>query len=329
MPNKDYYDILGIERGADDKEIHSAYRRRARELHPDRNKHDPKAEDKFKELGEAYRILSDPQKRRQYDMFGSVGGDYAPPPGWSGARYDFGEPFAPEDFGYSQGFDFDALFDDILSRMPRRGGFRNVRMTYERGSDIEVELPLTVEDLFKSATRQIRIAVTRRCEGCEGEGRISGAVCRECSGTGKVTRRKAYKINVPPGLGHGDVIRLAGQGNPSPGGMGAAGDLLVRLKVKPHPRYRVSGRDLEVDIRVPDYQAALGGKVEVEAPTGKLSLNLPAGIASGTKLKVRGQGLPRRGGGYGNLLVNVVVWVPENLTPEQKELYRKLRDTQK
>ena len=330
MANKDYYNILGIDRAASADDVHRAYRRRARELHPDRNKQDPRAEDKFKELGEAYRILSNPQKRRQYDMFGSVGGDYAPPPGWGTGHGQSARPGAFDEEGPLDGLNFDEIFEDLLGRMSGRGrrdrpGARSVRVDFERGSDIEVELPVTIENLLKSAFRQIRVGITRRCEKCEGEGNLAGEICAACGGAGQVTQRKSYRIRIPSGLGDGDVIRLAGQGHPSPGGAGPAGDLRVRLRLKPHADYRVRGRDIEVDLNVPDYQAALGGKVNFETPHGLISMDLPAGIKTGAKLKIRGKGLPRRGGGQGNLLVNVRVRVLEKLTPEQKELYERLK----
>jgi curved DNA-binding protein len=332
--NKDYYNILGIDRGANADEVHRAYRRRARELHPDRHKQDPRAEDRFKELGEAYRILSNPQKRKQYDMFGSVGGDYAPPPDWGRGRFDPGRPIGFDEDEPLSGLDFNEIFDDLLGRMsgPSRragSGARRIRVDFERGSDIEVELPVTVDDLLKSALRQIRVGVTRRCEKCDGEGAFSGAICAACGGSGRLTRRKTYRIRIPAGLGDGNVIRLAGQGHPSPGGVGPAGDLLVRLRLKAHSKFRVQGRDLELDLRVPDYQAALGAKVSFETPHGPISVDLPAGIKSGAKLKIRGKGLPKRGGGSGNLMVNVIVAVPEKPTPEQKDLYERLRSSKK
>ncbi len=328
MVNKDYYNILGVERNAGVKDIHQAYRRKARELHPDKNKSDPKAEDKFKELGEAYRILSDPEKRKQYDLFGSVGGDYAPPPGWGDAHRQGGSGSHDEWEQFQEG-GLEDIFDRIFQRFTRGPDPRfhraGIDLEIERGSDIEVELPVGVEDLFQSRVRQIRISTTRPCSKCQGLGRQGTRNCAECSGMGRVTRRKTIKLRLPLGLSHGDVIRLPEQGNPPPGGLGPAGDLFVRLKVKPHPRYSVSGYNLEVKLEVPDYVAALGGKVEFETPRGKMSLQLPSGTASNRKLKVRGKGLPKRNGGFGDLFVHITVSVPEALTKAQKELYKKLK----
>jgi curved DNA-binding protein len=333
MANKDYYDILGVARSADQKEIHKAYRRRARDLHPDKHKGNTQAEEKFKELGEAYRILSDPQRRKQYDLFGSVGGDYAPPPGWGQPRDASGQdPFTGGwDEPSSTSGGFEDLFEALWGRFGRgaRERSQSTQMHGERGSDIEVELPLMVEDLLEPKAKQIRISVTRRCENCEGLGRNDAQTCSACKGTGKVTHRRTFKIRIPAGLGDSDLIRLAGQGNPSPDGIGPSGDILVRLKVKPHPKYRIKGRDLEMDLEAPDYQAALGGKLEFDTPAGRIALQLPAGTISGKKLRVRGKGLPRKGGGRGDLLINVIVTIPKDLTAEQKELYQKLKNVGK
>jgi curved DNA-binding protein len=256
-------------------------------------------------LGEAYRILSDPKKRRQYDTFGSVGGDYAPPPEWGGVRFDFGEHSGFEERDPLREVNIEEVFSDLLGRMSggsRRGDTRarNIRVEYQRGSDMEVELPLSIEDSFRVSHRQIKIP----------------------------RLHKTFKIRIPAGLTDGDVIRLIGQGHQAPGGAGPSGDLLVRVRVKPHPRYRLRGRELEVDVNVPDYLAALGGRVEFKAPQGSMSVILPAGIKTGAKLRIPGKGLPKKGGGAGNLLLNVLVSVPDQLTPEQRELYQKLKSSE-
>ncbi len=335
MQEKDYYEILGVPRGADFKEIHRAYRRKARELHPDRNKDDPKAEEKFKELGEAYAVLSDPKKRKQYDMFGSVGGDYAPPPGWDPYAESFrtsgSGPFEFRTGDVEFGDDF---FADILKRFGvdfgagrSAAGFgtRRGKKRATRGSDIEVELPLKVEDLFDQRPRTITVSTLKPCDLCQGSGIEGNRTCSACGGSGRRSRRRSYKITLPRGIEDGQVIRLQGQGNPPPGGEGTPGDLLVRLKIKPDSRYRVKGRDLEVDLEVPDYLAALGGKVPLQTPTGKLMLRLPPGTRSGKKLKVRGKGLPRRDGGFGDLYARVQIVVPDRLSGEQRKLYEQLQ----
>lgn len=332
--NKDYYEILGVNRNADARQIHQAYRRRARELHPDKNKSDPQAEEKFKDLGEAYRILSDPEKRKQYDMFGSVGGDFAPPPGWERG----GVHFDPDDFegfqrdGSCHHTGFEDLFDSLFRRFSGRSRDESTRSgktrySVQRGSDIEVEMTLTLEDLFSDRMRQFRIAITKTCEVCEGFGQTGAGSCRSCDGTGKSRKYRTFRVRIPKGFGDGDVIRLSGQGNPAPDGIGPAGDLLIRLRVKPDPHIRFHGHDLEMDVEVPDYQAALGGVIQFQAPSGKLSLRLPEGSASGKKLKVRGKGLPKKDGGSGDLYVNIVVAVPKKLNRQQKELYERLKQT--
>ena len=333
MGNKDYYDILGVRRDADSKEIHTAYRRKARELHPDRNKGNAQAEEQFKKLGEAYRVLSDPKKRHQYDMFGSVGGDYAPPPGWTPGMggFDFGDASSFEPFRSDHAHaGFEDFFESIFSRFGRgsKPGFssRQSRTDSARGSDIEVELPLSISDLFDPHPRTINLSLLKPCTRCHGEGRTDNTICSTCSGSGHVSSKKKFKVKIPRGIVNGGIIRLKGQGNPAPHSSGWKGDLLIRVKIKPDNRYRISGSDIEVDIYIPDFQAALGGKLEVLAPTGKIYLNLPAGSSSGKKLKVRGKGLPKRGGGNGDLLVKVFVSVPKKLNEQQRQLYERLRN---
>ncbi len=334
MVNKDYYSILGIGRSSNLTEIRQAFRRRARELHPDKNQADPRAEEKFKDLGEAYRILSDPEKRKQYDLFGSVGGDYAPPPGWGGgAPRDFNTENSYADWEAFGGASFEEILDNFMNNFgarARRGSHRRTsKFQGERGSDVEVEMPVSVEDLFNLRPKQIRISTTRRCESCEGTGKTAGELCYECRGSTRVTHRKTLKIKLPPGLQQGQVIRIAGQGNPSPDGFGESGDLLIRVKLKPHVRYQITGSNLEINLEVPDYIAALGGKVKFQTPGEKMSLQLPAGTTSGKKLKIRGKGLPKRGGGFGDFLVNISVMIPAKPSKEQKELYKKLKNAGK
>jgi len=169
----------------------------------------------------------------------------------------------------------------------------------------------------------------RPCDNCEGTGLIGKGKCLQCAGDGKLKNRKTYKVKIPAGVRDGDVVRLEGQGNPSTGISGKPGDLLVRIQVKPHERYTIKDSDLYLDASVPDYQAALGGNLEFETPTGMLSVKIPEGTVSGNKLKIKGKGLPLKGGGYGELFLTIHVIVPEKLTEEQKELYEKLRKLQK
>ncbi|MFH1862672.1 MAG: J domain-containing protein, partial [bacterium] len=300
------------------------------------------AVEKFKELGEAYRILSDPKKRQQYDYFGSVGGDYAPPPGWESRRGDSGPfGFDEHDF-FGQETDaassWDSFMENLFGRFgggsrsqKRRSGphYRDVRFEAERGSDIEVELPLTIEDLYDERPRKVSISVIRPCDRCSGSGKIASSSCARCGGSGKVKQQKSYKVKIPLGLRHGDVIRLANQGNPAPHGFGASSDLLVHLKVKPHRIFRIDGDSVERDLQVPDYLAALGGKVEFDAPRSRISVVLPPNTTSGKRMKIRNKGLPKRDGNFGDLIVKINVTVPEEVTKEQEELYRKLRDLKK
>ncbi|MBU1881649.1 J domain-containing protein [bacterium] len=328
MPEKDYYNILGVDRAADSKEIHQAYRRKARELHPDKNKGAPEAEDEFKRVGEAYRILSDPKKRKQYDMFGSVGGDFAPPPGWSpgGGRYSYGNPYDINSTADSDG-DFNSIFEEIFGgsrQRGRRGSGSRQQTSARRGSDVEVELKLKIKDLFDTQPRKITVSMREPCSACSGTGKRERMICAGCKGSGHVAKRKNFKVKIPPGLRAGQIIRLQGQGNAAPGD-GLAGDLLIRLNLQADPKLKINGDDVETELFVPDYLAALGGQTEVDGPQGKLALTLPAGTASGKTLKIQGKGLPKKNGGYGNLYVKVMVKVPQDLSPQQRELYEKLK----
>jgi DnaJ-class molecular chaperone len=334
MDNKDYYSILGVQRDADSKEIHRAYRRKARELHPDRNKGNTKAEDEFKKLGEAYRVLSDPKKRQQYDMFGSVGGDYVPPHGYGSGMdgFDFGDAGSFNPFGGDHAHSgFEDFFESIFNRFGsghrgRRPDFKSENRRSTRGSDLEMELPLSIRDLYDERPRMITISVLHPCETCSGTGRASSGICSTCMGSGHVARKKKFKIKIPRGIEDGGAIRLSEQGNPSPHNSNRRGDLLIRVRIKPDNRFRIKGTDIETEVHIPDFQAALGGKIEVPAPTGKISLKLPAGSSSGKRLKVQGKGLPRRGGGNGDLLVTVFVSVPKKINERQRKLYEQLKD---
>jgi curved DNA-binding protein len=227
---------------------------------------------------------------------------------------------------------FEDLFESLFNRFDRggrgrRSGFqsRTENNGATRGSDLEVELLLNIQDLFDQNPRTISISILNSCSKCRGTGRANNQICSTCIGSGHVSKKKKFKVKIPRGIGVEGIIRLEGQGNQASHSSGQRGDLLVRVRIRPDDRYRITGTDIETDIYIPDFQAALGGKVEVPTPTGKISLNLPAGSSSGKKLKVRGKGLPRRGGGNGDLLVRVFVSVPKKLNERQRKLYEQLK----
>ena len=318
---KDYYEVLGLPRTATEKEIRDAYRKLARQHHPDVNPGDRSAEDKFKEINEAYQVLSDAEKWRKYDELGpnwQAGSDFTPPPGWeAGGRAgfrDFSEIFG--DGGGQAGFsDF---FESLFGRGGRAGTFRS------RGEDIRAEIRLTLEDVHHGAGRRISFQSAEPCTNCGGTGRKDGRMCPTCRGAGVVYRPKSLEVTIPAGVRDGSVIRLAGQGEPGVNG-GPPGDLLLHVRLEPHRLFRmVDDGDLELDLPVAPWEAALGAKVEVPTLEGTVEMTIRAGTQGGRRLRLRGQGLNRRGGRRSDLYARVLIVNPPKLTAKEKELYQKL-----
>lgn len=289
---RDYYEVLGVPRSAPAAEIKRVYRQLARKHHPDLQPaaERPRAAERFKEINEAYEVLSDPDKRAKYDALGANwknGMDFAPPPGATGRS---AEGFSPEDLG-----DFSDFFASIFGRptgRATRGG--NVRVTMP-GSDIEAELPVTLEDLLRGGKRRIQLA----------EGR-------------------AVDVEIPLGVRDGVVLRLAGQGGRGVNG-GPPGDLFLHLHLIPHPRYRVVGDDIEMDLPLWPWQPVLGAEVRVDTPEGPVTLTVPAGTQNGRRLRLRGRGLPRGDGSRGDLYAVVRIVVPERPSAVEREAYEALR----
>lgn len=303
---RDFYEVLGVSRTATPDEIQGAYRRLARTHHPDVNK-DPAAEERFKEISEAYDVLSDPETRRRYDAFGAdfrrVPEDVDPET-WAraragGARGDGGVWTTAGDgervwygTGFDQGgIDFDDLFGDLLGGRARRGWGRT------RGADQEAEIELTVEDAYEGGRRSITLT------GREGP--------------------RTYDVTIPPGVTDGQRIRLAGQGGQGTGGA-PPGDLYLVVRLAPHPRYRVEGRDIYVDLPVTPWEASLGGSVPVDTPGGDAKVRVPPGSSSGRRLRLRGRGMPRKSGDPGDLYAEVRIMVPRSPTEEERRLFEEL-----
>ena len=310
MPVKfhDYYKTLGVERSATQDEIKKAYRKLARKYHPDVNK-DAGAEEKFKEAAEAYEVLGDPKKREKYDQLGAdwkTGQEFTPPPGWEGVRFEFGGGpreggIPPEDLGGFSDF-FSELFGGGMPHA--RGGRREWKM---RGQDHEAEATVSLEEAFHGAKKSFQLQTA------------------EIDEQGRVHRKtKRYDVKIPAGTEHGTRMRLAGQGGEGHGG-GPSGDLHLRINIAPHPRFRVVGRNLETDLPVSPWEAALGTKVEIPSMNGNLSLTVPPGTQCGQKLRLKGRGLPKRGSrAAGDLLVAVKIRVPRDLSGKEKELFKEL-----
>jgi curved DNA-binding protein len=293
--DQDFYSVLGVTRSSSAEEIQRAYRKLARTYHPDVNK-DPAAEERFKEISEAYDVLSDPETRIKYDRFGSsfrqVPDGVGQEPreraqrtnhsGWEG-----GQGFDSWTAGGFDGIDLDDLFG---------GTFGRRRRSQIRGADQEATIEISLEDAFKGANRKITLP------GVNGQ--------------------RSYDVKIPPGVIEGQRIRLAGQGGQ--GGNGQPGDLYLIVHIAAHPRFRLDGRDIYVDLPVAPWEAALGAKVAVEGPGGDAKLTVPAGTSSGRKLRLRGRGLPNPKSTPGNLYAEVRIMVPRRLNEREKSLFEEL-----
>jgi curved DNA-binding protein len=289
---RDYYETLGVDRDASEEDIRRAYRRLARENHPDVNKQ-AGAEDRFKEISEAYEVLRDPEKRERYDRLGAnwrAGDDVSGAPGFDGFGQSGGFRDVRVDFG--GGDDFSDFFESIFggSRGRTRTGQR-FREYATRGSDHEATIELSLEEAARGGRRRVSLA----------DGR-------------------SYEVNIPAGVRDGQRIRLAGEGDSGAGG-GPSGDLYLRVHVRPHPRFRVEGRDLRVDLPVAPWEAALGAEVEVPTLDGRTRVRVPPGSSTGRTLRLRGQGMPG-----GDLYAEVKIMVPKKLSRAERELFERLAE---
>lgn len=325
---KDYYEILGVKRDASQQDIDRAYRKLARKYHPDVSK-EADAEAKFKELGEAYEVLKDPEKRKRYDALGAnwrQGQTFTPPPGWEsmfagagGRRAHRQGDGATGGFGQFSDF-FEALFGD--GDLSGFGG-RNVQFDFgnggpqgyraqprpRKGRSHEAEVTISLEDAFSGATKTIALETA--------ETSPDGAVRRST---------KNLKVKIPPGTADGSRIRLAGQGEQGAAG-GPAGDLFLKVKLAKHPRFEAEGSDLRTTVPVAPWEAALGAQVRVETLEGPVNIKVPPGTSSGKTMRLRGKGLPIKGKGkHGDLYAEIRIVMPDKLTHQERELYEQLRD---
>jgi DnaJ-class molecular chaperone len=322
---KDYYDVLGVDRNAKEEDVKQAYRKLARQHHPDVNPGDKSAEDRFKDINEAYEVLSDADKRRKYDQLGSnwrAGSDFTPPPGSRNGNADFGD-YGEFFTGGGRGgaADFSDFFESMFGR---RGGARAGAGFRMGGRDIEAEIMLTLEEAHHGGTRTIKFQATDTCPDCKGTGSKDGKTCPTCRGSGIVRRQRTLDIKIPPGVREGSVIRLAGQGEAGPNGE-APGDLLLHIRIEPDPVFTVVGQDhVEIELPITPWEAALGKKVTVPTLDGPVEMTIPAGAQTGQRLRLRGKGLKRRDGGRGDQYVRLKIVMPPKLTAEEKELFAKL-----
>jgi len=295
---KDYYKILGVDRTASPEEIKKAYRKLARGCHPDACKDDPSAEKRFKELGEAYEVLKDPEKRSRYDALGSSwqqGQNFTPPPGFENI-FGFGGGRGGNSFNFDMGGGgfsdfFESLFGGGMGGMGAQPRGRSHRAS--RGSDAETELSISLEDAHRGATREISI------QGASGAKRLN--------------------VKIPVGAHEGLKIRLSGQGNPGPAG---SGDLYLILRIVPGPTQKLEGDDVIVEVPVTPWDAALGAAIEVATLDGQVKMKMPAGVSSGQRLRFKGKGLGHRG----DLYAQIKIVVPSVLSDEERELFTRLRE---
>ena len=346
MEYKDYYEILGVKRSATEAEIKSAYRKLARKYHPDVNK-TKEAESKFKDINEAYEVLSDKAKRQRYDSLGANwqgGQSYTPPPGFEqfgfggqGANYQSFN-FNGQDLGGFSDF-FSSLFGDMMmggATTGRRnsgfGGFdfagaqqtqssRSARrQTKAEDLDMTKNLNITLEDIFAKKPITVKFSNMKRCNQCPP----GGGYCSACGGTGIINEQKSIKVKLPPELKQGQKIRVKGEGKSDE--YGNKGDLYLIININDN-EYQIDGYDLTKDIEITPPEAVLGTKKEIKTLHGNINIKIPPKTSSGQMLRLKELGLPKKGGGFGNLNARIKIIVPKDLTDRQIELYKQIQQS--
>ena len=328
MNFKDYYSILGVPKNAAEKDIKSAYRKLARKWHPDANLKNPKeAEEKFKEISEAYEVLGDPEKRKKYDVLG---------PNWQQAaqqaeqqrryrtnvggeefEFDLGGPGGPTGFSDF----FDVFFSDVGRRQTARG-----RGLERRGQDLETTFELGLRDIYSGGTKSVSLQIEDVCPQCGGTGTLAGRrLCPQCHGTGRILLNKRFEVTIPKGIGDGQRIRLAGQGGAGING-GPNGDLYLVVHLEEDQTYKRKGDDLYVDLPVSIYDLVLGAEVSVPTLRGEVAMKIPAGTQNNRLLRLTGRGVPHvKGDGSGDEYVRLIGQLPQNLSDKEKKLFKELR----
>lgn len=348
---RDYYEVLGVSKGASDDEIKKAFRQQSKKYHPDLNPGNKEAEEKFKEVNEAYQVLSDPDKKAKYDQFGHAGVD---PNFGAGAGGGFN----------GAGFDFGDIFGDIFGGFGGFGGGSR-RNGPRRGNDLRQVVDISFEEAAFGCKKTINLTKQEKCDTCKGSGAKPGTApetcphcngtgqiqtqqrtilgymtnvttcpqckgsgkiikepCRDCRGTGKVRKSKTIEINIPAGIDNGQTMQLSGQGEPGDRG-GMNGDLLITIRVRPHPIFTRDGNNVYIDMPITFVQAALGATLKVPTLDGAVEYDIPEGTQSGTRFRLKGKGIPYiRSKSRGDQYVTVNVEVPKNLTAKQKEILK-------
>lgn len=343
---KDYYGILGVSRNAGEKEIKAAYRKLARQYHPDVNPGNKQAEEKFKEINEAYEVLSDPEKREAYHRYGEQWQQF------QRMREQYGEGFQ----GGFPGADFTGFgnFTEFIEQLLRGG--RQARPSKTPPRDIEQTIEITLEEALNGTSRTLMLGTedlcsvckgsgesnrTRTCPVCEGTGRGRFAmlgvnvacescggtgrvreVCQQCHGKGFTPKSKRLTVNIPAGIAEGQRLRLAGEG--LPGSNGKHGDLYLQIRIAPHPKFERKGDDLYAEAEVDYLTAALGGEVTVPTPKGEVKMKIPPGTQTGTLFRIAGKGMPKQGGKRGDLYARAKITVPKKLSADEQEMLKKI-----
>ena len=324
---KDYYQSLSVPRDASEADIKKSFRKLARQYHPDVAKNKREAEEKFKEINEAYEVLGDPAKRKKYDELGAYwkgGAEFRPPPGWEQA-FRGGGRGGPQEPRFD-GTGFSDFFEQFFGAAGRGGGARSPFQEEDeapaRGRDIEGDLLVTLEEAVQGSVRTVSVRRLVDCDACGGTGAKGNRVCRACAGNGTVSKSEEYQVRIPAGVSVGQRLRLAGRGEA--GGGGTAGDLYLRVRFARHPEFDVDGHDLLREVEVAPWEAVLGTTLAVPTLGEPVTIRLPAGTQTGQKLRVRGRGLPNRSGSPGDLLVVARVEVPTQVNERERALWEQL-----
>ncbi|HAH04965.1 MAG TPA: molecular chaperone DnaJ [Elusimicrobia bacterium] len=324
---KDYYAVLGVRKDASVPEIKGAYRRLAKrhhpDLHPDKDK--ARATAKFKEINEAYEVLSDPQKKAKYDQIGpgwEAAQESSPPPGAGTARRGFRTDEQDDSLdGFSRFFE--SLFGEAGAQGFGRG--EAFRRGPRKGQDVEAEMALSLEDALRGGDKKISILAAVPCPACRGSRRQGNRFCPACAGAGETRQERPITAHLPKNIRDGMRLRLRGQGGPSSSGAGP-GDLFLRIRLLPHPAFKVSGSDLETTLAVMPWEAALGAKIEVPTLEGPIRIRIPPGTHSGRRLRIAGKGLGKEDGSRGDLFAAVRIDIPDKTNDRMERLYRELRE---
>lgn len=336
MDYKDYYKILGVTKTASAEEIKKAYRALARKYHPDVNPGDKSAENKFKDINEAYEVLSDPEKRHKYDTLGPNWQEqfgYGGTPAGAGTRTRTYTSPSGGAGGINIDFDDATGFSDFFETLFGRRGAGGTATTTRggragfgvpRGADIEQAVEITLREAYTGTARAYNIEAPEECATCHGTGRVSGRKCPVCNGTGQILRSRRVEVKIPPGADTGTRVVVSGEGNTGASGT-PRGDLILVVSVAPDPRFERKGADLTVDVQVPLTVAVLGGEAPVPTPDGKrLLLTIPPETQNAQTFRLTGKGMPKQGGGAGNLIARIQVILPKKLTDHEKRLFEEL-----